>query len=80
MPDILLGLIWIQTDCKGYQQKTKVATSGERVKTWAVKIIILIIFVNFHQNLTKAVTVVHVKSLDRWIKVSGADKPTMKQC
>ena len=31
-PDILLGLIWVQTICKGYQQMTKVATSGERVK------------------------------------------------
>ena len=26
------GLIWIQTVCKGYQQMTKVVTSGERVK------------------------------------------------
>ena len=24
-------LIWVQTDCKGYQQKTKVAASKERV-------------------------------------------------
>ena len=29
------GLIWIQTVCKGYQQTTKDATSGERVK-WIV--------------------------------------------
>ena len=29
--DILASLIWIQTVCKGYQQTTKVATSGERV-------------------------------------------------
>ena len=28
----LSGLIWVQTVCKGYQQTTKVATSGERVK------------------------------------------------
>ena len=28
-PDILSRLIWIQTVCKGYQQMTKVATSGE---------------------------------------------------
>ena len=30
----LSGLIWVQTVCKGYQQTTKVATSGERVKLW----------------------------------------------
>ena len=29
-PDILSGLIWVQTVCKGYQQMTKVTTSGER--------------------------------------------------
>ena len=29
---ILSGLVWIQTACKGDQQTTKVATSGERVK------------------------------------------------
>ena len=27
-PDILSGLIWVQTVCKGYQQKTKVTHSG----------------------------------------------------
>ena len=32
-PDqVLSGLIWVQTVCKGYQQMIKVATSGERVK------------------------------------------------
>ena len=32
-PDILSGLILVQTVCKGYQQTTKVATSGgKRVK------------------------------------------------
>ena len=30
--DILLGLVWVQTVCKGDQQMTKVATSGEIVK------------------------------------------------
>ena len=29
-PDVL---IWVQTVCKGYQQMTKVATSGESVMT-----------------------------------------------
>ena len=29
--DVLSVLIWIQTVCKGYQQKTKVAASKERV-------------------------------------------------
>ena len=29
--DNLSGLIWVQTVCKGYQQMTKVVTSGERV-------------------------------------------------
>ena len=29
---ILSGLIWVQTVCKGFQQTTKVATGGERVK------------------------------------------------
>ena len=33
-PDILSGLIWVQTVCKGYQLMTKVNTSGERVKIW----------------------------------------------
>ena len=31
-PDILSGLIWVQTVSKGYKQTTKVATNGERVK------------------------------------------------
>ena len=31
-PDILSGLIWVQTVCKGYQQMTKVATIWQRVK------------------------------------------------
>ena len=31
-PDVLLGLIWVQTVCKGYQQITKVATSWQRIK------------------------------------------------
>ena len=31
-PDVLSGLIWDQTVCKGNQQMTKVATRGERVK------------------------------------------------
>ena len=26
------GPIWVQTVCRGYQQKTKVAASGERIK------------------------------------------------
>ena len=29
---ILLGLIWVQTICNGYQLTTKVAGGGERVK------------------------------------------------
>ena len=31
-PHILLGLTWVQTVCKGYQQMTKVAASGQRVR------------------------------------------------
>ena len=31
-PDILSGLIWIQTICKGYQQMAKVTASKERIK------------------------------------------------
>ena len=31
-PDILSGLIWVQTVCKGYQQTTKVAPSRQKVK------------------------------------------------
>ena len=31
-PNILSGLIWVQTVCKGYQQTTKVAPSRQRVK------------------------------------------------
>ena len=34
--DDLSGLIWVQTVCKGYQQKTKAATSKERVRTQLV--------------------------------------------
>ena len=34
-PDILSGLIWVQTICKGYQQMTKVATSKERVNLFS---------------------------------------------
>ena len=31
-PDILSVLIWVQTLCKGYQQTTRVAPRGQRVK------------------------------------------------
>ena len=37
-PDVLSGLIWVQTVCKDYQQMTKVATSRERVKALYVKV------------------------------------------
>ena len=43
-PDKTSGLIWIQTVYNGYQQTTKVATSGERVSglflkvTWSCEI------------------------------------------
>ena len=37
-PDVLSGLIWVQTVCKGYQQTTKVATSGERVNGYPQRI------------------------------------------
>ena len=30
--DVLLGLIWVQTVCKGYQQGTKASTIKERAK------------------------------------------------
>ena len=36
-PDVLSNLIRFQTVCKGYQQTTKVATSGERVKVTMTK-------------------------------------------
>ena len=32
-PDVLLGVIWVQTICKGYQQTIKVATGGEKVNS-----------------------------------------------
>ena len=32
--NILSVLIWIKSDCKVYQQRTKVAPSKERVNTW----------------------------------------------
>ena len=35
-PYVLSGLIWVQTVCKGYQQTTKVATSGERINIWLI--------------------------------------------
>ena len=31
-PHIMLGLIWVQTDCKGYQQLTKFAAGRQIVK------------------------------------------------
>ena len=31
-PDILSGLIWVQTVCRGYQQTTKVTASGQRIR------------------------------------------------
>ena len=33
-PDILSGLIWVQTVCKDYQQTSKVETSRERVNLY----------------------------------------------
>ena len=30
-PDVLSGLIWVQTVCTGYQQMTKIATNGEKL-------------------------------------------------
>ena len=30
-PDVLSGLIWVQTVCTGYQQMTKVATNREEL-------------------------------------------------
>ena len=35
-------LIWVQTVCKGYQQKTKVATSKERVNKVSKSFLLLI--------------------------------------
>ena len=32
--DILLGLTWVQTVCKAYQQMTKVMTSRQRVRLY----------------------------------------------
>ena len=32
-PDILSGLIWVQTVCKGYQQMTKVTEAGKELNT-----------------------------------------------
>ena len=36
-PDILSGLIWVQTVCKGHQQTPKVAPSEQRVKYKATR-------------------------------------------
>ena len=38
-PNVLSGLIWVQTVCRCYQQMTKVATSGERVKYWKFNVV-----------------------------------------
>ena len=46
-PDDLLGLIWVQTVCKDYQQTTKVASSIEIVK-WIVVIFFLPLFKNIY--------------------------------
>ena len=52
-PDVLSGLIWIQTVCKGYKQMTKVATSG--LNSAEDKLIFFLIFprkqdLTFHAN------------------------------
>ena len=36
-----VGLSWVQTVCKRYQQMTKVATSGERVKLYSSMYLLL---------------------------------------
>ena len=37
--DILLGLIWVQTVCKGYQQMLIVAASRQRYKVYCYLIV-----------------------------------------
>ena len=39
-PDILSGLIWIQTVCKDHQQTTKFATGRQRVKEFPNPIVV----------------------------------------
>ena len=46
-PDALSGLIWIQTDCKGYKQTTKFATGSQRVKQKIVADTIRVELLNF---------------------------------
>ena len=43
-PNILSGLIWVQTVCKGYRQTTKVTTRGERINKSTGKIMFLLFF------------------------------------
>ena len=49
-PDVLSGLIWVQTVYKGYQQTTNVTASKERVK-------------GIQLNLAKAATLKKTKNL-----------------
>ena len=37
-PNMLSGLIWVHTVCKGYQQTTKIPASGERVNLLSYRI------------------------------------------
>ena len=66
-PDKRSGLIWTQTVCKGYQQTTKVATSGERVSglflkvTWSCEIEVSHIGKSGRQNASS-----HIHRLSTW--------------
>jgi len=37
-PHVLLGLIWIQTVCKGHQRSSKFIASGKRVKMYLIQL------------------------------------------
>ena len=51
-PDILSGLIWVQTVCKGYQQMSKVAASEQRVQYRATCWCVGYTVKNWYQFLT----------------------------
>ena len=57
MPNILSGLVWVQTVCKCYHPTTKVATSGDRVKGLYLQqgcsdFTIQFIYVTVHKNMS----------------------------
>ena len=68
-PDILSGLIWVQTVCKSNQQTTKVATSGERVKLLISREKKNCFLSSFSTDRSKVVPLLHSLFMCRWFNM-----------